>query len=227
MATSPPRVHLAEIVGVLALAQDGAFAQPADALLRAATISRGLADRIELAAAEREAARWAAPLRYVGCTGHSHETSVLFGDDIELRARSLLSDPSNPAEVLREIVKHAGEDRSPLDRVRTVLATLAGGRGPAALNFRTACEVGDALAARLGVPDGARVALRFGFERWNGRGFPDGAKLHRYRRSRSPDWLAWRLPRAQDLRLLGCELGVGQDPAIAEVCQLLQALERI
>ena len=60
--------------------------------------------------------------------------------------------------------------------MRTVLTALAGGRGPVALSFRTACEVGDKLAARLGIPGSAREALRFGFERWNGRGFPDGAK---------------------------------------------------
>ena len=74
------------------------------------------------------------------------------------------------------IVTRGGGGRSPVDRVRTVLATLAGGRGPVALSFRTACEVGDKLAARLGIPEAPRGALRFGFERWNGRGFPDGVK---------------------------------------------------
>ena len=74
------------------------------------------------------------------------------------------------------IVTRGGGGRSPVDRVRTVLATLAGGRGPVALSFRTACEVGDKLAARLGIPEAPREALRFGFERWNGRGFPDGVK---------------------------------------------------
>lgn len=172
----PPAVALAEIVGTLALAQDGAFGQPADAQLRATMIARGLAGRIGLDAGEREAVRWAAPLRYLGCTSHAHDVAVLFGDEIEFRAHSLLADPSNPVEMLRDVVTHAGSGRPPLDRLRTVLNALAGGRGAVALSFRTACEVGDKLAARLGIPDSARDALRFGFERWNGRGFPDGAK---------------------------------------------------
>lgn len=176
MESPPLRIPLTEVVGVLALAQDGVFGQPADAQLRAAMIALALADRIGLAALELEAVYWAAPLRYLGCTSHAHDVAVLFGDEIEARARSLLADPSNPMEMLREIVTRAGEDRPPVARVRTVMAALAGGRAPVALSFRTACEVGDALAARLRVPDAAREALRFGFERWNGRGFPDGAK---------------------------------------------------
>ncbi len=174
--TNGPGVDLAEIVGTLALAQDGAFGQPADAQLRGAVIARALAKRMVLGAADREAVRWAAPLRYLGCTSHAHDVAVLFGDEIEFRAHSLVADPSNPVEMLRDIVTRAGGGRTPLDRVRTVLTALAGGRGPVALSFRAACEVGDKLAARLGIPEAAREALRFGFERWNGRGFPDGVK---------------------------------------------------
>jgi HD-GYP domain-containing protein (c-di-GMP phosphodiesterase class II) len=174
--TDGPGVGLAEIVGTLALAQDGAFGQPADAQLRGSAIARALAKRMALGATDQDAVRWAAPLRYLGCTSHAHDVAVLFGDEIEFRSHSLLADPSNPIEMLRDIVTHAGAGRSPLDRVRTVLTALAGGRGPVALSFRTACEVGDKLAARLGIPVSARDALRFGFERWNGRGFPDGAK---------------------------------------------------
>jgi HD-GYP domain-containing protein (c-di-GMP phosphodiesterase class II) len=169
-------VCLADIVGTLAVAQDGAFGQPADAQLRATVIARGLSRRVGMDAEQRDAVRWAAPLRYLGCTSHAHDVAVLFGDEIEFRAHSLLADPSNPMEMLRDVVTHAGRGRSPLDRVRTVLTALAGGRGPVALSFRTACEVGDKLASRLGISESAREALRFGFERWNGRGFPEGAR---------------------------------------------------
>jgi HD-GYP domain-containing protein (c-di-GMP phosphodiesterase class II) len=61
-------------------------------------------------------------------------------------------------------------------RVRNVLAMLAGGRKYVEMNLRTACEVGDVLLGRLGMSDSVRDSLRFTFERWNGNGFPDGAK---------------------------------------------------
>ena len=101
----PPPVPLAEIVGTLAMAQDGAFGQPADAQLRAASIARRLARRIGLDQAEREAVRWAAPLRYLGCTSHAHDVAVLFGDEIALRARTLVHDAGNLAEVMADVVE--------------------------------------------------------------------------------------------------------------------------
>jgi HD-GYP domain-containing protein (c-di-GMP phosphodiesterase class II) len=44
------------------------------------------------------------------------------------------------------------------------------------MNFRTACEVGDALAARLGLDPLVRESLAANFERWNGRGLPAGTR---------------------------------------------------
>lgn len=174
--TGGMQVRLAELVGVLALAQDGAFGQPTDAQLRAATIALALGERLGLDRSEREAIYWAAPLRYLGCTAHAHEVALLFGDDIGFRANSLLADMSNPAEMLRDVVTNAGAGRAPLARLGTIVAAIAGGREPVAMNFRTGCEAGDMLAARLAIPIGARAAMRFGFERWNGRGFPEGAR---------------------------------------------------
>jgi HD-GYP domain-containing protein (c-di-GMP phosphodiesterase class II) len=57
-----------------------------------------------------------------------------------------------------------------------VAAVLAAGRKPVELNFRMACEVADALAARLGLGDAVRSALAANFELWNGRGLPKGRK---------------------------------------------------
>ena len=44
------------------------------------------------------------------------------------------------------------------------------------VNFSSGCEVGDMLALRLEFGPAVREALRFTFERWNGHGFPSGAK---------------------------------------------------
>ena len=44
------------------------------------------------------------------------------------------------------------------------------------MNFRTACEVADVFAKRLGLDEPVLAALRSSFERWNGRGLPTGAK---------------------------------------------------
>jgi hypothetical protein len=41
---------------------------------------------------------WVALLRYVGCTGHAHEVATVFGDEIAIRAQTLVHDAANPAE---------------------------------------------------------------------------------------------------------------------------------
>ncbi len=161
---------------LLAVAQDHAFAQPPGAQLRAAVLGQRLAAAAGADPAERATTWWTSTLRFLGCTGHAFETAVVFGDEIELRARSLRADFANPVEVLRLMVERAGSHRSAAGRIRSVLAVLAGGKKAAELNFRTACEVADVFAARLGLDEPVRAALATTFERWNGRGFPAGRK---------------------------------------------------
>ena len=105
--------------------------------------------------AERATTWWASALRFLGCTGHAFEVAALFGDEIELRDRSLRADAANPADMLRLMVSHAGPGLSGLPRLRSVIATVATGRKAVEYNFRTACEVADALAARLGLDPAA------------------------------------------------------------------------
>ena len=101
---------------------------------------------------------------------------MVFGDEIDLRARSLRADSANPAEFVKLMISLAGPGLSGVARLRSVLAVLATGKKGAEMNFRTACEVGDAFAVRLGLDESVRAALTANFERWNGRGMPAGIK---------------------------------------------------
>ena len=165
-----------EIAALLAVAQDHAFGQPPGAQLRAVVLGQHLAAAAGADAAEQATTWWVSALRFLGCTGHAFESAVVFGDEIDLRARSLHADSANPAEFVRLMVKLAGPGQSGVGRLRSVLAVLAGGRQAAEMNFRTACEVADAFAVRLGLDEPVRTALTANFERWNGRGLPNGIK---------------------------------------------------
>ena len=176
MPKAPDDLRLGELVATLALGQDGAFGQPLESQLRACLIATWLAESMELPASERTSVHWVAQLRYLGCTGHAHEAHLLFGDEIDARARSLAYDAANPLEVLYDIATHVGDDLGPLGRTRAVLAALAGGRAAAELNFRTGCEVADVLARRLSMAPSVCESLAHTFERWNGRGFPAGVE---------------------------------------------------
>jgi HD-GYP domain-containing protein (c-di-GMP phosphodiesterase class II) len=168
-------VRLGELVAILALGQDSAFGQPLESQMRSTVLAAWLAGTLGLDAGIRDAAYWVGQLRYVGCTGHAHEVAVMFGDEIATRARSLVYDAGDPAEVLRDALAHAMPGRRGPARVLAVAAVLAGGRRFAEMNFRTGCEVADMIAGRLGMSAAVRSALRYTFERWNGKGQPTGA----------------------------------------------------
>jgi HD-GYP domain-containing protein (c-di-GMP phosphodiesterase class II) len=165
-----------EIAALLAVAQDHTFGQPPGSQLRATVLGQHLAAAAGSGPAERAITWWTSALRFLGCTGHAFDMAVVFGDEIEMRAESLRADASNPLDMLRLMVNHAGPGRSGLARLRSVLSVLAGGRKAAELNFRAACEVADIFAVRLGLEEPVRAALAANFERWNGRGLPTGAK---------------------------------------------------
>ena len=169
-------VRQVEIGALLALAQDHAFAQPAGSQLRATVLGQHLAAAAGLELAERSTTWWTSALRFLGCTGHAFDMAVVFGDEIEMRATSMQADFANPFDMMRLMVTHAGPGTSGLNRMRSVLAVLAGGKKAAEMNFRTACEVADVFAKRLVLDEAVRASLATSFERWNGRGLPLGVK---------------------------------------------------
>jgi HD-GYP domain-containing protein (c-di-GMP phosphodiesterase class II)/DNA-binding CsgD family transcriptional regulator len=166
----------AEIGALLALAQDHAFAQPPGSQLRATALGQQLAATAELDPSERATTWWTSALRFLGCTGHAFDMAVVFGDEIEMRAESMQLDFANPFDMMRLMVTHAGSGTAGVQRMRTVLSVLAGGKKAAEFNFRAACEVADMFAKRLDLGEDVRASLATSFERWNGRGLPNGIK---------------------------------------------------
>ena len=167
---------LSEVSALLAAAQDHALGQPPGAQLRATVLGQHLGVAAGSGRDELGMTWWTSALRFLGCTGHAFDMAVVFGDEIEMRAASARCDFSNPFEVIRVMVNFAGPGEAGMTRLRSVLSVLAGGKKAAEMNFRTACEVADVLAKRLGVPDDVLPCLRSSFERWNGRGLPNGVK---------------------------------------------------
>ena len=119
---------------------------------------------------------WVALLRFIGCTGHAHEVSTLFGDEIAIRGQTLVHDSGNPAEVMRDILAFATAGRDAEEReeiVRKIQETI---REWAFDNFSSGCEVADVLVERLDFGPDVREALRCTFECWNGNGHPNHVK---------------------------------------------------
>ena len=109
-------LRLGELVATLALAQDNAFGQPLESQLRSCLLATWICETAGFGEEVREDAYWVALLRYVGCTGHAHEVATVFGDEIAIRAQTLVHDAANPAEVMQDVITFATAGRSPEER---------------------------------------------------------------------------------------------------------------
>jgi hypothetical protein len=100
----------------------------------------------------------------------SHEIAAAFGgDDIVVRARGDLIDPTVPAEAMQFL---AG-----LGVTAGHLQSLGGVPGVARLKAegaRADCEVGALVAGCLRLPEAVRQAVLDAFERFDGHGVPAG-----------------------------------------------------
>src|SRR5579871_5680150 len=171
-----PPLRLGELVATLALAQDNAFGQPLESQLRSCLLATWICDAAGFEKAVRDDVYWVALLRYVGCTGHAHEVATVFGDEIAIRAQTLVHDAANPAEVMRDVMEFATAGRDPEERDAIVKMIQETAREWAVYNFSSGCEVADMLVQRLDMHPDVREALRFTFERWNGNGYPAHAQ---------------------------------------------------
>jgi HD-GYP domain-containing protein (c-di-GMP phosphodiesterase class II) len=167
---------LGELVATFALGQDNAFGQPLESQLRSCLLAMALCEEAGFDPELRDTVYWVALLRYLGCTGHAHEIATVFGDDIAVLAETLVFDAADPADVMRAMVKFATAGRAPEEHERIVASLREGAHDWAVNNFATGCEVADMLVQRLGLAPGVREALAFTYERWNGNGFPTGAR---------------------------------------------------
>jgi HD-GYP domain-containing protein (c-di-GMP phosphodiesterase class II) len=163
-------------VATLALAQDNAFGQPLESQLRSCLLATWMCEAAAFEKEVRDTTYWVALLRYIGCTGHAHEVATVFGDEIAIRAQTLVHDAANPAEVMRDVVAFATAGHSQEEREQIVRMIQQTAREWAVHNFASGCEVADMLVQRLDFGPGVRDALRFTFERWNGNGYPTHAR---------------------------------------------------
>ena len=107
-------------MATLALAQDSAFGQPLESQLRSCLLATWLCDPAGFGEDVRTTAYWVALLRYLGCTGHAHEVATVFGDEIAIRAQTLVHDAANPAEVMRDVLAYATAGHGPEERDQIV-----------------------------------------------------------------------------------------------------------
>jgi hypothetical protein len=113
-------------------------------------------------------------LRFLGCTSDASEVAVFTGgDDVAFNATFAPMLNAQPGESVWFLVRHLAADR-PLRRRIGRVARALGDPGGGRRSLSAHCEAASRLASRLGMPASVCDSLAHAYERWDGKGFPDG-----------------------------------------------------
>jgi len=169
------RVRLAEILAVLALGADLGMSQPMDHVLRQTVVAIRLAERLGLDDTERTLLHHVSLMAWVGCHIDAYEQAKWFGDDLALKGGFRLVDPVGIRSI-PQLVRQIGAGHHGVDRAGVAVGFLAGGFRDANEMLANHAYAADQLGQALGLPSDVRVAVGQTFERWDGKGGPDGAR---------------------------------------------------
>jgi HD-GYP domain-containing protein (c-di-GMP phosphodiesterase class II) len=169
------QVRLAELVSALSLGIDLGFGQPMEHVLRQCLIALRLAERLGLDDETRAVVYYTALLVNVGCHSDAYEQAKWFGDDIGVKATKYDHAGRGIASMV-SMVRRLGAGNPPLHRLRVGLEFAISGHRDFDGLLAIHAQIAASLAARLELPDEVSESLRDAYERWDGRGYPDGRK---------------------------------------------------
>lgn len=172
--TAPERDRLASLFGALASSADAASGFHAEKAIRTAIVATRLAQAHGLDHAQQQDTYYLALVRFLGCTSFSPESARYGGgDDISVNTVMSFLDPAEPVKAVGDILRGVGRGAPAPDRIKGVVELL-GDRSAPRRHAAAECDVGEALARRMGIPESIVVALGDLFERWDGKGHPAG-----------------------------------------------------
>ena len=166
------RVRLADLLAAVSVATDLGMGQEPEKAIRACLVATALARRMGTPEADVSDVYYTALLRHLGCTATAHEEAYLGGDELATRPAAERADFGSPREVFALLLL-AGRGTG-LDRARYLTRALRSGKKGDQAILGAVCEVGARLAERLGLGSGVRDGLYQSFERWDGKGTPQG-----------------------------------------------------
>ena len=112
---------------------------------------------------------------WIGCHADSHELWALFGDDIAYRADTYAVDMAG-LPFLRLMMSHRGRGLPGGERGIRSAAFLVTARSQVARMIHSHCSSALVLSDRMGLDPQVREDLGYIFERWDGRGLPNGTR---------------------------------------------------
>ncbi|MBI2765459.1 MAG: HD domain-containing protein [Chloroflexi bacterium] len=175
--SSGGNVALAELLFALSLVADTGMGQPMGHGIKTAYISSMVAERVGLASDDRVGVYYGALLKDAGCSACGTVLAAFFdGDDLGPRADAILVRPDSVKDVIAWFWRHASSDPALPTRLGRLCSFMTHCRGVMQESISAHCEVGEMFARRLGLPVAVQQAIRFSWERWDGKGMAYGLR---------------------------------------------------
>jgi HD-GYP domain-containing protein (c-di-GMP phosphodiesterase class II) len=163
-------VRIAELMATLSYAADLGLGQPMEHCLRQTVIGLRLADLVGANESDRAATYYLGLLMNVNCHADASEQARWFGDDISFKGDGFgMLDSTGPGMlgfILRRISSHG----SAASRARRLAAFPVTGQKLLEEFFSTHSTLGAQFAERVGLADAVCLAIRHGYEQWDGKG---------------------------------------------------------
>lgn len=213
-------VRLSELVAAISLATDLGTGQPMEHALQTCQLSMSVAGELGLPADSAADVYYVALLRFLGCTADAPQMAYYAGgDNVALTAAMAPVFMGTEGEALRVLARAVGRGAPARRRLRLWTQAVRDTR-----SVVSHCEVGSRLASRLGLGPGVVDALAHAYERWDGRGVPDGLAGDAVPIAVrvvvvARDAVLWRRLTGRDeaLRVLAARRGRAYDPAVVDV----------
>lgn len=173
------QIELSEVLGALSVVADLGVGAPAETGIGSALLAGRLGRRLGVPEAECANLFYASLLRFIGCSVAVPETIALSLGDVHGYQRGLaLADLGDAADIMARLDAEMATE-APETARRASLETIGGVLGDAEVMSgvtRSHCDLAAQLARDVGLPEAVAEALGQVYERWDGRGLPEGTE---------------------------------------------------
>jgi hypothetical protein len=176
MSATGSGVRLSDVLGAMSFGIDLAMGNQPEHVLRQTALSLRLAERLGLDDDAREVVFYTSMLAWVGCHIDAYEQARWFGDDQAVKHAARLTDIGRPVPAAMFLVTNLGRGGSLGVRARAGVGYLSQGRRDIEVMFENHWRAASTLADDLRLPPLVKQNLAQTYERWDGRGEPDGLR---------------------------------------------------
>ena len=159
-------------MATLSYASDLGLGQPMAHCMRQTVVALRLAGLAGASGQELEATYYLGLMMNVYCHADAAEQARWFGDDISLKSDTFDLLDMSTARMVAFMLRRVGSHGSGVARARRLAAFPVAGMKQVLSFATTHCTLGSQFAEQIGLDEAVCVAIRQGYEQWDGKGYP-------------------------------------------------------